>query len=378
MSRLLSLFALLVSMSIGHAAFAASASNTMQFSLDGNGGNCNGCEWIEADGPITGSTPDDFEKFLKKWGDLDGTSTTVMLNSRGGNLIAGLKFGESIRRHKLPTSVGTTIPEPGTAFQKMDKGVCYSACSYAFLGGLVRWANQGDLGFHQFALPTSLKQAVDATDLSKEESVDQQLMGFLVIYLKEMEIDPQVLMLAASANPDALYIPTNEEMTKLGITNDGASFSGWSVEPYHAGALVTGTVKRSWVEDQTVTFFCKAANRSTVYLVGSYVYSAPMAKTAAQTTQDLRNSIEGTTLSAGSNILRHQDGIGGLTNAYVSNDGRYHFIYPVTEQELLEGVRAGSLILSIVTPEYENNPIFTIPTNELGPYLIIALKACVA
>src|ERR1700736_6446981 len=68
-------------------------SDTMTFTLAGNGGNCNGCEWIAAEGPITQRTPPDFEAFLKLFGtDVDGRET-VRLSSNGGNLVAGLELG---------------------------------------------------------------------------------------------------------------------------------------------------------------------------------------------------------------------------------------------------------------------------------------------
>ena len=50
---------------------------------------------------------------------------TIMLSSIGGNMVASIEIGYFIREQKL----NTLVPE---------EGHCYSACTYAFMGGVER------------------------------------------------------------------------------------------------------------------------------------------------------------------------------------------------------------------------------------------------
>jgi hypothetical protein len=67
------------------------SSDTMVFTLDGNGGTCTGCDWITAEGPITQRTPQDFDAFLNSSAIVDG-SETIKLNSNGGSLVGASFF----------------------------------------------------------------------------------------------------------------------------------------------------------------------------------------------------------------------------------------------------------------------------------------------
>jgi hypothetical protein len=232
--------------------------DTMVFTFAGNGGTCNSCEWIAAEGPITQSTPEDLEAFLKSVGhDLNG-QVAVRLNSDGGNLIAGLELGETIRFHKPGTEVGRTLSYDSTS-QATANGSCYSACAYAFLGGVRRSATTGELGFHQFYSLPSVTEAVRVGDLDKTSSSAQEVMGLLVIYLKDVSVDPTLLYFASSNDPSSLFKPDAEVMFKMGITNvrETPLFTGWTIEPYKGGAVVTGKLSGGFTEDQQITFFCR-------------------------------------------------------------------------------------------------------------------------
>jgi hypothetical protein len=93
-------FLLLGSLTIpayGHAnpSFDYAINGPMVFRNGFNGGNCNGCEWIIAEGTIQPDTPDVFKKFLLRKKVSGGIS--VKFNSPGGSLIAGVRLGEMIR-----------------------------------------------------------------------------------------------------------------------------------------------------------------------------------------------------------------------------------------------------------------------------------------
>jgi hypothetical protein len=117
----------------------------MTFRQVGTGGNCSTCAWVAADGEITRDTPDDFEKFISEFGPVHN----LVINSLGGDLMAGMALGHTVRRHGISTIVGATITGrdplyPNTS--EIEKGYCFSACSYAFFGGIDRYVDAGDLG----------------------------------------------------------------------------------------------------------------------------------------------------------------------------------------------------------------------------------------
>jgi hypothetical protein len=129
-------------------SFPSGVQDTMVFIFTGSGGDVCGAEWIEAEGPITERTPQDFETFLKLVG--GGNSVVcdrVFLDSKGGDLVAGLVLGEAIRNHKLSTGVG-------------NQDSCHSACAYSFLGGAKRTATGVSSGFtSSMHPPRSYKQS---------------------------------------------------------------------------------------------------------------------------------------------------------------------------------------------------------------------------
>jgi hypothetical protein len=112
--------------------------DSMVFTLAGQGGNCDTCEWIAAEGPITQRTPQDFEAFLRLFGSAVGVvdgRETLRLDSNGGNLVAGLELGEAIRAHRLSTEVGRTVAGPSVGnltFEATAPGSCASACAMRF------------------------------------------------------------------------------------------------------------------------------------------------------------------------------------------------------------------------------------------------------
>jgi hypothetical protein len=355
--------------------------NTMNFTLAANGGNCNGCEWIAAEGPITQDTPRDFETFLKNSGDgLDGRET-VRLNSEGGNLIAGLELGEAIRAHKMATEVGRTASDSGDPrWQETESGSCYSACAYAFLGGVKRLARVGELGFHQFYPSGSVTEAIKQGDLDKTMSSAQQVMGLLVIYLKEMSIDPALLFLASSADPSALFRPDTDMMFKLGITNmrETPLFSGWTIEPYRAGAVVTGKLSGGFNEDQQITFFCRSNLPRKVLMLASWQYASATPSQAADDDQSLRTAILGSSVAVGGRVMRQASGYDSIADSHVDKADRWFLTYVLSSDEFAAGLKSDRLEVKIDGPHSLGSFGFSFspPTAGLDRAARIAFRSC--
>src|SRR5690349_7468316 len=64
-------------------------SQPMKFASAETGGNCRTCSWLAATGTITQETPEAFEAVLA----IHKSLGTVVINSLGGDLIAGIKLG---------------------------------------------------------------------------------------------------------------------------------------------------------------------------------------------------------------------------------------------------------------------------------------------
>jgi hypothetical protein len=190
----------------------------MTFRDAGNGGNCNSCEWLVGDGEITADTPRDFERFMAD----KGYSSLLYLNSPGGNLGAGIELGQDIRAHGLSTAVAVSVSDGSGWEERTGRGLCASACAYAFLGGVSRTAKAGELGVHQFS---------GKFDLSSS----QEVSGTLVSYVAKMGVDPRLVSIASSASPEDVHFLTAQELAAFKITVDDDAFGPWEIKSFGSG-----------------------------------------------------------------------------------------------------------------------------------------------
>lgn len=203
-----------------------------------NGGNCTGCEWLVIEGKI----PSDADKLLDAWikkNDYGGIALTVLMNSGGGNLLGGIRLGQAIRRLGLKTEIGRTAPDPDIPTnQAQGPGGCYSACAYAFLGGVQRTAASGTYGVHQFYsdayFDAPTQKAFSAADLSAQ----QALTGVILAYAVEMGADPQVVVAANRMRPDEIYKPTDAQLRDWKVAFDPDAYGKWQIEPFKDGIVV--------------------------------------------------------------------------------------------------------------------------------------------
>jgi hypothetical protein len=237
-------------LSLALILFAAPV-NAMTFKTGHSGGNCSTCVWIAAEGEITENTPDEFLAFL----DENPEGYAVYLNSEGGNLIAGLRLGAIIREQELSTVVSaTTQYEDSDWVNETAEGICYSACAYAFLGGINRTVKEKEIGFHQFYSDGKSKvQEKPVNDFSS----DQLLSGLLSKYISDMGIKSELLILASTEDKTSLYFPTNDDIEKLNIST-GYGYSDWSLEPYNNGLVATSQNKNKTSAVRKVSTFCSS------------------------------------------------------------------------------------------------------------------------
>lgn len=128
-------------------------------------------------------------------------ATHVTFDSPGGNLWSAMEHGRAIRSLGMKT------------FQHR-RFECASACAFAFLGGVERWAVEGAIGVHRSSVDRS-------SPLSRDVAVDslQQLTAEVLAYLREMSVDPEFLEISLQYDSSDMRYLYSDEMARLGVTN---------------------------------------------------------------------------------------------------------------------------------------------------------------
>ena len=234
-----------------------SIASPIVFRFASDGGTA-GNQWIVADGEITAATPDEFATFLKAKDVKIGARYEVYLNSPGGSLLAGIKLGEIIRRYGLGTRVASTVPlnigSGSFKFETDGAGNCYSACSFAFLGGKWRIAADQSIGVHQHYIDEALNNAQAKAFTAVDISAEQIIAGILADYIVRMGVDARFLTRASMVGPTEIYKFSSDEMTKFAITWNDLEYSDWTLEPYKNGLIAVSKTKNL---ENTATLFCR-------------------------------------------------------------------------------------------------------------------------
>jgi hypothetical protein len=119
------------------------------------------------EGPIDLDDAQRLEKLVASKRNVDSklSRSVVRLNSPGGSIVGGLQLGEAIRKLGLATEV------PASAG-------CYSACTFAFLGGVDRRV-EGKFGIHALSLDKGTPSAATLDEI-------QTWASFMVQYARDM------------------------------------------------------------------------------------------------------------------------------------------------------------------------------------------------
>jgi hypothetical protein len=132
----------------------------------------------------------DKDQFLQKINNL--TSAIVVFNSDGGNLLAGIQIGETIRLNNFASLV-------------RDGMRCSSSCALAWLGGTIRlMAPRAQIGFH----------AASNRETGKVTSVGNALIG---AYLNKIGLPYTAVVYITTAAPEAISWLSKSDAEKLGI-----------------------------------------------------------------------------------------------------------------------------------------------------------------
>jgi hypothetical protein len=135
----------------------------------------------------------------------------VYFNSPGGSLLAGMAIGRFLRERGFDTHVGTRTSN----VRRPADGVCYSACPFAYAGGVQRSLRKGSvLGVHR---------ARNRVPLADDEAFERRVQADATRYLLEMGASPQLAELMRKVPAGRIRVLTREEATEFGLVNSGTA-----------------------------------------------------------------------------------------------------------------------------------------------------------
>jgi len=180
-------------------------------------------EWVSASGTVTEETPQQFADFAKG---RDPQGSTVVLDSPGGNVLAGIWLGREFRRLGMATTVGKTqLLPPGSSDARRatpsSRGQCQSICPFILLGGVLRHVPaDARILVHQIWPTQRREDAMAATYSAREWTAEQRVLGQLARYTIEMGGDIALFETAMRIPPwEALRPLTTDELRRVGLNN---------------------------------------------------------------------------------------------------------------------------------------------------------------
>lgn len=211
----------------------------------------NACSpYILAKGQITADTPAKLKAFLAKV----EYKPKICFLSYGGDLAAAVEMGYIIRKARLDTCLNGPYEQMINAYKSTtlaEKGMCFSACAYAFLGGVVReigadgpLEEDGLYGVHRFAGRGS--------DLGEEPT--QVMTSLLANYISDMGVDRKLLDYASLTGKTKMQIIPLSVARELNIDNTRPPKLPWQLMADKNGQLIMYVKQRQAFRDAELIF----------------------------------------------------------------------------------------------------------------------------
>jgi hypothetical protein len=138
----------------------------------------------------------------------DITSADVYFNSPGGSLIAGMAIGRLLRQRGFDAHVGKRTAD----VRELIAGVCYSACPFAYAGGVRRYLNPDSvLGVHR---------AANRVPLPDEDAFEKLVSQQTTEYLLAMGVSPELFRIMSQVPHDVIRGLTRQEAERLMLVNE--------------------------------------------------------------------------------------------------------------------------------------------------------------
>lgn len=192
----------------------------------------------------------------------------VYLDSTGGDLFAGMEIGQLLRQAGAATHVGRYLagrnpPGDTSLALAVQPGVCYSACSLAFLGGVYRYVSEGSqYGVHR----VSRSSGPTAGDLDTGQIVSAGIAR----YIRAMGVGQGLLDLLVQQGEHGIYLLSDAEMKTLNVVNNGRQPADWSLEVTDGGEYLRGMQETEYGRGK-IAFLCdqQKIQMFTFYQVGA-------------------------------------------------------------------------------------------------------------
>lgn len=247
------LFCCLALLSFSGVGFAKEYAENMTFTpfVECGKNFCN--KYVLASGVIDDGAPSRLEAYIKRDPD---SSKIVAFDSPGGSLVAGLRMGQVIRAYKLDSVVaGKYVSrESAEASETLlaNDVICFSACSYAFIGGVSRWLRHGfRIGVHQFYGDQKLS----------DEGETQTIVAILSQYFKEMGVDRDLLDVASVTKSNEMAEIPYELAAKYNLDNQYPHLEQWHLQATEEGEpLATVNQQKNGSDARTWIAVGRAAN----------------------------------------------------------------------------------------------------------------------
>lgn len=163
--------------------------------------------------------------------------STVVINSEGGSLVEGMRLGRVIRKYGLNTDVGKRTAKSKEPWET-EPGVCFSACTLAYVGGKFRYLKTGSrYGVHRFYSSSASGSDMDVAQLAS---------AAIVAYLREMDVDSELFTLSTKAGRNEIHEPPRSALLALNVINEGFPPPKWSVESLQGRLYLKGERETSF------------------------------------------------------------------------------------------------------------------------------------
>ncbi len=223
----------LLAYSIACSAFGKNYTEKMQFTVFtpcmGNASFCR--PRLLASGSIDEDADDKLRRILAS----PDHPMTIVFDSPGGHLATGLQMGRLIRENAMSTVVANAYSEEQTVESGGSQEIvlatdvgCYSACAYAFMGGVSRSIEEGGrLGVHQFK----------GTDVDAE-SAAQSITAVISHYMESMGVSRKLLDVASTTTADDMFLIQPPYAQIFNLDNQEPALAEWQLKATVSGDLV--------------------------------------------------------------------------------------------------------------------------------------------
>jgi len=208
---------------------------------------------VFAIGKFERNSSDQFSEFTQ---DLP-PGTTVVLQSLGGDLNGGLRLGQVIRARGFNTFVSPKTPLDAGK----NQGKCFSACAYAFLGGVQRQVDPtAQYGVHQF---WGVEKEISSMQT-------QKLVAVLGRYIDGMGASRLLLDQAMLTEPGKVRVLTPSQIAAWKVSNFNSStgLARWRIEALEGGKRLAFATQGQQSSGALLTLaFARVNNQSLALLI---------------------------------------------------------------------------------------------------------------